>query len=163
IALGPAVVAGLTGMARSLPWLLTAAAVAALAATDASGLVRGEVERIWLPFVPWLLIATGGLRGGERSARRWLLGQGALAMGRQASLGVGGDLPAGSGGARPHAPRAGRARGLPPAPRPGAGSRDHAHRAGRGRRPGLGTGAGGRRLHGQALLASRVGGAREVR
>jgi hypothetical protein len=24
-----------------------------------SGLSKGEVERIWLPFVPWLLVAAG--------------------------------------------------------------------------------------------------------
>ena len=36
---------------------LTGAAVLAVLAADASQMSRAEVERIWLPFVPWLLIS----------------------------------------------------------------------------------------------------------
>ena len=36
--------------------LLTAAAVAMVVAANVSGASKGEVERIWLPFVPWLLV-----------------------------------------------------------------------------------------------------------
>ncbi len=38
--------------------VLTVAAVITIALVDLSGLSRGEVERIWLPFVPWLLVGT---------------------------------------------------------------------------------------------------------
>jgi hypothetical protein len=36
--------------------VLTLAAVLCIVAADASLLSRAEVERIWLPFVPWLLL-----------------------------------------------------------------------------------------------------------
>lgn len=38
--------------------LLALAAVAIIAVADLSMLSKSEVERIWLPFVPWLLVAT---------------------------------------------------------------------------------------------------------
>ena len=41
-----------------VPWLLAAAGVAMVVAADASRMSKAEVERIWLPFVPWLLLAT---------------------------------------------------------------------------------------------------------
>ncbi|CAA9370605.1 MAG: hypothetical protein AVDCRST_MAG47-1185 [uncultured Nocardioidaceae bacterium] len=43
--------------------LLAGAAVATIVAADASGMSKAEVERIWLPFVPWLLVATAVLPG----------------------------------------------------------------------------------------------------
>jgi methylthioxylose transferase len=42
--------------ARVARWLVAAAAAMVLAA-ELSQMSKGEVERIWLPFVPWLLIA----------------------------------------------------------------------------------------------------------
>jgi methylthioxylose transferase len=42
---------------RTVRWL-AAAAVAMVVAADLSQMSRAEVERIWLPFVPWLLIGT---------------------------------------------------------------------------------------------------------
>jgi len=38
--------------------LLTLAATVTILLADASGMSRAEVERIWLPFVPWLLVGT---------------------------------------------------------------------------------------------------------
>lgn len=38
--------------------LLAGAAVVAITVADLSGMSKGEVERIWLPFVPWLLLST---------------------------------------------------------------------------------------------------------
>ncbi len=38
--------------------VVTVAAVITIALVDLSGMSRGEVERIWLPFVPWLLVGT---------------------------------------------------------------------------------------------------------
>jgi hypothetical protein len=38
--------------------LLVASSALAIALADASQMSKAEVERIWLPFVPWLLIST---------------------------------------------------------------------------------------------------------
>lgn len=48
--------------------LLAGSAVATVAAADGSGMSKAEVERIWLPFVPWLLVATAAL---PERWRRW--------------------------------------------------------------------------------------------
>lgn len=44
--------------ARIVVAALTAAAVAMVLLADLSQMSRAEVERIWLPFVPWLLVAS---------------------------------------------------------------------------------------------------------
>lgn len=81
LALGPAAFAGLAalrGRARVLP----GAALAALLVAALSGLSKGETERIWLPFAPWLLLATAALR----APRAWLAVQLALAIGLQVAV-----------------------------------------------------------------------------
>jgi hypothetical protein len=78
IAAGPAVVAGLAG-ARGRLLVLPAAALVAMGVSDASGLVLGETERIWLPFVVWLLPATAMIPA--RSQRFWLAASALLAIG----------------------------------------------------------------------------------
>lgn len=78
IAMGPAAFAGLR-RARTLPTaalLLVGAAVAAILLADYSGMSKAEVERIWLPFVVWLMIPCAMLP----KARWWLLAQAALAL-----------------------------------------------------------------------------------
>ena len=47
--------------------------------SDLSGLVRGETERIWLPFYVWVLAATAFLP--PRQRRAWLLLSAVLAIG----------------------------------------------------------------------------------
>ena len=69
LAAGPAVVAGLAGIRGRLA-LLPLAALAGVLISDLSGFVLGETERIWLPFVVWLLPATASLPA--RSHRFWL-------------------------------------------------------------------------------------------
>lgn len=82
--LGPAVLAGLRRMAahpRAAPLAasaLVAAAVVAIAVADISGLSKGEVERIWLPFAVWLTPACALLPQPQR--RGWLAAQAALAL-----------------------------------------------------------------------------------
>ena len=67
ICAGPALGAGvgsLVAAGRRSPRvvrLLVAAAALAIVAADASRMSKAEVERIWLPFVPWLLLATACL------------------------------------------------------------------------------------------------------
>jgi hypothetical protein len=53
----------------SRDWLLPVAALVAVALANLSQLARGEVERIWLPFVPWLALATPGDRRGWLGAQ----------------------------------------------------------------------------------------------
>ena len=60
--------------------VLPAAAVLAVLAADVSQLSRGEVERIWLPLVPWLALAAPGHR------RAWLAAQVAVALALQLCL-----------------------------------------------------------------------------
>jgi hypothetical protein len=63
VATGPLLGAGLAHLAAlgrrapRAPVLLVAAAAVSIATADASGMSRAEVERIWLPFVPWLLVS----------------------------------------------------------------------------------------------------------
>jgi hypothetical protein len=70
LAVGPAAAVALARLRPSLDrtaWLVGGALLAVVLA-DVSGLSKGEVERIWLPFVPWVLAATATL--GPR--RGWL-------------------------------------------------------------------------------------------
>ena len=82
--LGPAVLAGLRRMAthpRAVPVAVAAlvgAALLAIALADASGMSKGEVERIWLPFAVWLAPACALLPA--RQARGWLAAQALLAL-----------------------------------------------------------------------------------
>jgi len=70
VVLGPAVFASIRDVpARLLP--IAAGAGAAIALADLSGMSKGEVERIWLPFAPWLLWIAGI---GDRGSRRTRLG-----------------------------------------------------------------------------------------
>ena len=67
ISAGPALGAGLGALVASgrrsprVVRLLVGAASLAIVAADASRMSKAEVERIWLPFVPWLLLATASL------------------------------------------------------------------------------------------------------
>ncbi len=80
VVVGPATVACLPGIfrrRRAAVALLPLAALAGILLADISGLSKSEVERIWLPFTPWLLAATAVLPVPHR--RWWLCGQ--LAVG----------------------------------------------------------------------------------
>jgi methylthioxylose transferase len=76
LAAGPAAAASL----RRSPHVLVAAALVAVAVTDLLGVTRGETERVWLPFVPWLLLGTRGL------GRGWLAAQCGAALALQAGV-----------------------------------------------------------------------------
>ncbi len=89
LATGPAVAAGLgvavarvrsRARAAGRHALLPAAALGAVLVADLSQMSRGETERIWLPFVPWLALAAPGERRG------WLAAQVAVALVLQAVL-----------------------------------------------------------------------------
>jgi len=70
IALGPAVVAGAARLRDRRLWLLAGGGLLAVALADLSGMSKTEVERIWLPFVPWLVVATAA--HGREEVRGWL-------------------------------------------------------------------------------------------
>jgi hypothetical protein len=78
IALGPAVAPALARLRDRRLWLPAGAGIAAIAIADLSGLSKGEVERIWLPFMPWVLVATAAF--GSTEGRGWLAGQAALGL-----------------------------------------------------------------------------------
>ena len=77
MAMGPVIVRGLMRLRDRGVWLLVAGGLIAVAASDLSGLSKGEAERIWLPFAPWVLAGTAGLDG---SKYRWLAGQIGIAL-----------------------------------------------------------------------------------
>jgi hypothetical protein len=71
IVLGPAAIAALARWSRAAHlWTLVGGALVAVTLANASGMSKAEVERIWLPFVPWVLAATAMLPSNTR--RVWL-------------------------------------------------------------------------------------------
>jgi methylthioxylose transferase len=90
IVTGPAVAAGITRLRDTRVWLLVGSALVAVLLADLSGMSKGEVERIWLPFAVWMLPAAGALaRDGTNvvvTIRRWLLVQCVVALLLQTSV-----------------------------------------------------------------------------
>ncbi|MBB2974504.1 hypothetical protein FHX49_000045 [Microbacterium endophyticum] len=73
ISAGPFVASGLAVMSAkvrkvSVPALLVGAGVLMIVLADLSGMSKAEVERIWLPFIPWLTISLAYLSPRWRSA-----------------------------------------------------------------------------------------------
>jgi hypothetical protein len=79
VCLGPATAVGLARLRGRGPWLLVGGALAGVAIADVSGMSKGEVERIWLPFAVWLLVACAPL-GRSSRLRAWLAAQGGFAL-----------------------------------------------------------------------------------
>lgn len=83
VVLGPATLAGmrrLAGNPRRVPALaaLAGAALLAVLIADLSGMSKGEVERIWLPFAVWLVLPCALLP--RPQVRGWLAAQALLAL-----------------------------------------------------------------------------------
>ncbi len=75
IAVGPAVWVGLTRLRRGGARMLAGGALVAIVLADLSGLSKAEVERIWLPFLPWLVAgAAAAFAEASPAARRGWLG-----------------------------------------------------------------------------------------
>ena len=83
IALGPVTVIGLGALRSRRMWLLVAGALAALLTSHLSQFTKGEVERIWLIFYPWIALAGAAL---VVRSRRW---SGAAVVGVQATCAIG--------------------------------------------------------------------------
>jgi hypothetical protein len=78
-AVGPAVIAGLRhGLAQRWQAALPLAAAVAILVADVSGMSKGEVERIWLPFAVWLVPLCALLP--RRQVGWWLAAQALLAL-----------------------------------------------------------------------------------
>ena len=78
LAVGPAAALGLGRVRGGGLGLLVGGAVAAVVLADLTGMSKAEVERIWLVFVPWVVLAVAAL---PREAMRPLLAaQAALAI-----------------------------------------------------------------------------------
>ena len=92
IAVGPAALAGIIRLRQRALWVLVGSVLVAAAAATASQYSKGEVERIWLLFFPWLMIAAAPLvdastaSAGALRLRAWLTVQAAAAILLQASL-----------------------------------------------------------------------------
>jgi methylthioxylose transferase len=71
VVLGPAVWVALSRLRDRRAWWLIVGAIVAVAIADLSGFSKGEVERIWLPFAPWIVLATAAFEDAE-GARGWL-------------------------------------------------------------------------------------------
>jgi methylthioxylose transferase len=84
LVLGPAAAVGLARLRRAPVAALTWAALAGVLAADLSGLSKGEVERIWLIFVPWILVACTTID--LRRARGMLALQGLAALAIQTGV-----------------------------------------------------------------------------
>lgn len=80
LALGPATVVGLAALRSRRMWLLVGGALAAALVSHVSRYTKGEVERIWLVFYPWIAVAAAALVTRSRS---W---SGAVTVGVQASF-----------------------------------------------------------------------------
>ena len=88
LACGPAAAVALARLRDRRVWLLAGGALAAVALADLSGMSKGEVERIWLPFVPWLLVSCAALAASSKGARREGFAAGRGWIGLQAVTGV---------------------------------------------------------------------------
>jgi hypothetical protein len=80
IAVGPATAVALARLRNRWVWVPVVAALVAVALADLSGLSKGEVERIWLPFAPWILVAGVSLDGDRPEGRPWLAVQAAACL-----------------------------------------------------------------------------------
>jgi hypothetical protein len=78
IAAGPAVAVGLAALRKRSTWLILGPVLAAVMMANLSGLSKGEVERIWLPFAVWLPVAGSAIAGARR--RPWLAAQAVWAI-----------------------------------------------------------------------------------
>jgi hypothetical protein len=82
IATGPVIAVALARLRDRRTWWLVGGAVGALGIAALSGMSKGEVERIWLPFSIWLLPA-GAALATSRHPSRWLAAQLTFAIGVQ--------------------------------------------------------------------------------
>lgn len=98
IAVGPAVAYAVWRLRDRLTWLVVGGALLGVVAAEGSQYSKGEVERIWLLFMPWIVVATAALRRNsanpnklrldreQSTERRWLAMQVAVGLWLQIAL-----------------------------------------------------------------------------
>ena len=92
VATGPAALAGIIRLRQRALWPLVGGALAAAAVSTASQYSKGEVERIWLLFFPWVMLAAATLTDpsttthGALRLRTWLTIEATVTILLQASL-----------------------------------------------------------------------------
>ena len=84
LAIGPATAMSFWRLRDPRIWVVAGAALVAIAAADLSGFSKGEVERIWLMFVPWVVIACSAFE--FRRAREMLGLQAIVALAVQTGV-----------------------------------------------------------------------------
>jgi len=77
VLVGPATAASLTRRPGRVPSVLAASSALGLLLLAVSGVTRLEIERIWLPFAPWLVLLTAGI---PARGRGWLAVNAACAL-----------------------------------------------------------------------------------
>jgi methylthioxylose transferase len=87
IVVGPATAVALARLRDRRAWLLVGGGIAAVLLADLSGMSKAEVERIWLAFVPWVMLAACALPSRRGFAIALLAAQAATAL--AVELGVG--------------------------------------------------------------------------
>jgi hypothetical protein len=80
LALGPIGVYAIASLRTRNVWILLGGAAGAVALADLSGMSKGEVERIWLPFAVWLLLACGAIETSPAATRGLLALQAAACV-----------------------------------------------------------------------------------
>jgi methylthioxylose transferase len=80
LALGPATAVALVRLRDPKLWLLVGGGLGAALVANLSGLSLGEVERIWLPFTAWVLLAGAALWTSQDTVRLWLALQASSAI-----------------------------------------------------------------------------------
>jgi hypothetical protein len=80
LVIGPVAVVALVRLRDKAAWLLVGGGLGAVLIADVTGLSKAEVERIWLPFLIWILLATTALPSSQAWMRSLLAVQAALAI-----------------------------------------------------------------------------------
>ncbi|MDQ3729911.1 MAG: hypothetical protein M3355_10025, partial [Actinomycetota bacterium] len=78
--MGPVAAVAMVKLRDKAAWLLVGGGLAAILVADLTGLSKAEVERIWLPFLPWILLATAALPAATAWMRSTLAVQALVAI-----------------------------------------------------------------------------------
>ena len=80
LVIGPATAVGLARLRVPGIWILAGPVLLGILVADLSGYARGETERVWLQFAPWILLATAAISSTLGGRRLWLALQVAVAL-----------------------------------------------------------------------------------